>query len=447
MKPASSPGSSSPGPSSPGLVLAAPQSGSGKTVLTLALLRALARTGRRIASAKVGPDYIDPRFHEAASGIACPNLDAWAMRPELLHLIGGRQAARADLLLVEGVMGLYDGAADGSGSTADLAALFGLPVVLVVDAARQAQSVAALVRGFRDHGPARIAGVILNRVASDRHAAMLEASLAKIAMPVLGTVPRNADLALPARHLGLVQAGEHADLEAFLERAADIVSASVDLEALAALAAPLGFSNEARDGKTVRLAPLGQRIAIARDEAFAFAYPHLLEGWRDQGADLSLFSPLADEAPQPDADAIYLPGGYPELHAGRLSQNDGFLTGLRTAAARRRLVYGECGGYMVLGETLRDAAGIVHRMAGLLPLATSFEAPRLHLGYRRLKPMASLPWAGELTAHEFHYANVIGKGDAPRLFEAYDAEGTQCAPMGLVRDMVMGSFAHVIDRI
>ncbi|PTW62607.1 cobyrinic acid a,c-diamide synthase [Breoghania corrubedonensis] len=429
----------------PGLVLAAPHSGSGKTLVTLALLRAYARSGQRMTSAKVGPDYIDPKFHEAAAGGTCPNLDPWAMREPLLRALAQEQCADADLLLIEGVMGLYDGAADGTGSTADLAALLGLPVVLIIDAAKQAQSVAALVRGFRDHGPARVAGVILNRVGSGRHAAMLRESLDAIAMPVLGAVPRAPDLTLPARHLGLVQAGEHADLDAFLERAADLVSRSVDLDAVAGLAEPLAVSPD--DARTLRLAPLGQRIAIARDEAFAFAYPHLLEGWREQGAELSFFSPLANEAPQPGADAIYLPGGYPELHAGQLSQNAGFLAGLDMAAKRRALVYGECGGYMVLGEALTNADGTVHRMAGLLPLETSFQAPRLHLGYRRLTPCADRPWTGELTAHEFHYAGTVRSGDAPALFEASDAQGTKRDPMGLVRDTVMGSFAHVIDRL
>ncbi|MEI2385340.1 cobyrinate a,c-diamide synthase [Breoghania sp. JC706] len=433
----------------PGLLLAAPQSGSGKTVLTLALLRALARRGLCVASAKVGPDYIDPKFHEAASGLPCPNLDPWAMRPALLRDLASRQAAKADILIVEGVMGLYDGAADGTGSTADLAALLGLPVILIVDAARQAQSVAALVRGFRDHGhepdrePVRVAGVILNRVGSERHAGMLKASLETIAMPVLGAVPRAADLALPERHLGLVQAGEHADLDAFLERAADIVANAVDLDALARLAAPLALPGD--HIAPTRLAPLGQRIAVARDEAFAFAYPHLLEGWREQGAELSFFSPLADEGPAREADAVYLPGGYPELHAGLLAHNEGFLAGLKSAADRRALVYGECGGYMVLGEALTDAQGTIHRMAGLLPLETSFERPKLHLGYRRLTPCRSLPWAGALTAHEFHYASVLRTGDAPALFEACDAEGTRRPTMGLVRGVVMGSFAHVID--
>lgn len=427
----------------PGLVLAAPQSGSGKTVLTLALLRAFAKTGCHVASAKVGPDYIDPRFHEAASGTPCFNLDPWAMRAGLLHTIAANQARDRDLLLVEGVMGLYDGAMDGSGSTADLAGALALPIVLVVDAGRQAQSVAALVRGFRDHGPARIAGVILNRVGSERHGAMLRGALAAIGMPVFGAVPRSDDLALPERHLGLVQAAEHADLDVFLDRAAEIVAGAVDLAALRAAAMKL--ADPAPGGPVDALPPLGQRIAIARDAAFAFAYPHLLADWQRRGAELSFFSPLADEGPAADADAVFLPGGYPELHAGRLAAAGTFLDQLRAAAARGALVYGECGGYMTLGETLQDGEGIIHRMAGLLPLETSFATRRLHLGYRRLKPAAGAPWRFDLAGHEFHYASTVRTGDAPVLFEAADASGTQLAPCGLMRDTVMGSFAHLID--
>ncbi len=309
-------------------------------------------------------------------------------------------------------MGLYDAATDGRGSTAELAELLDLPIVLIVDAARQAQSVAALVRGFRDHGPARICGVILNQIGNPRHAQMIEEALGEIVMPVIDALPRVPELVLPERHLGLVQAGEYADLTAFLDKAADTVEANVDLDALAAIACPL--RRVSSDTPPTRLAPLGQHIAIARDEAFPFAYPHILQGWRNRGAEISFFSPLADEGPGPDCDAVYLPGGYPELHAGTLAHANRFRSDLRAAAARKALVYGEYGGYMVLGETRCDAEGTVHRMAGLLPLETSFRSPRLHLGYRRLTPRGPLPWAQELTAHEFHYASTE-RADQTRL--------------------------------
>lgn len=434
--------------SAPGVVVAAPASGSGKTVFTLGLLRRLRADGVSVASCKVGPDYIDPRFHEAASGRPCPNLDPWAMRPGTLARIARAAAGGAELLVVEGVMGLFDGAADGTGSTADLAAAMGWPVVLVLDVRAQAQSAAALVHGFRGFRPdVEVAGVVLNRVGGARHEEMLRAALAPLGLPVLGALPRAADLALPERHLGLVQAMEHADLDEFLDRAAALVGAHVDMAALLALARPGRAEPEAASEPA--LAPPGGRIALARDEAFAFAYPHLLDGWRSAGAEILAFSPLADEAPDPDADAVVLPGGYPELHGGRIAAAAGFLGGLRRAAARGTFVYGECGGYMVLGRGIEDADGTRHAMAGLLPVETSFARRRLHLGYRRATALADLPFAGRgavLRGHEFHYASVAGEPAAAPLFAAADARGTDLGPAGARAGSVCGSFLHLIDR-
>lgn len=416
-----------------GVILAAPASGSGKTTVTLALLRALARRRMAVRGAKSGPDYIDPRFHEAACGAECVNLDAWAMTPQRIRAL----AAGDGLLVIEGAMGLFDGAPpEGRGAVADLARLLALPVVLVVDAGRMAQSVGALVAGFAGHDPkVHVAGVILNNVGSERHERMLRAALGE--MPVLGAMPRDADLALPSRHLGLVQAAERADLEAFLERAADIAAERIDINALVALAAPIAAAPEA-----ARIAPPAQRIAVARDEAFAFCYPHMLRDWQGQGAEISFFSPLADEA-VPEADFVFLPGGYPELHAGRIAGAQNFLESLRKAAQTTD-IYGECGGYMVLGDGLIDARGTRHAMAGLLRLETSFQQRRLHLGYRRLIPHAG-PFEGPLMAHEFHYATTLGaKGAA--LFTSTDAEGLALGETGLVEGRVAGSFAHVIDR-
>jgi cobyrinic acid a,c-diamide synthase len=416
-----------------GVILAAPASGSGKTTVTLALLRALARRHMAVRGAKSGPDYIDPRFHEAACGAECVNLDAWAMTPQRIRAL----AAGDGLLVIEGAMGLFDGAPpEGRGAVADLARLLALPVVLVVDAGRMAQSVGALVAGFAGHDPkVHVAGVILNNVGSERHEQMLRAALGE--MPVLGAMPRDADLALPSRHLGLVQAAERADLEAFLERAADIAADRIDIDALVALAAPIAAAPEA-----ARIAPPAQRIAVARDEAFAFCYPHMLRDWQGQGAEISFFSPLADEA-VPEADFVFLPGGYPELHAGRIAGAQNFLESLRKAAQTTD-IYGECGGYMVLGDGLIDAHGTRHAMAGLLRLETSFQQRRLHLGYRRLIPHAG-PFEGPLMAHEFHYATTLGaKGAA--LFTSTDAEGLALGETGLVEGRVAGSFAHVIDR-
>ena len=420
-------------------LVGAPSSGAGKTTITLGLLRALRRRGVGVSSAKAGPDYIDPAFHAAASGAPCVNLDPFAMRGDLLRDLAGRGRQG---LIVEGMMGLFDGAADGSGSAADLAALLSLPAVLVVDCARQSHSVAALVRGFATHrDDIAVAGLILNRVASPRHERLLREALAPLGLPILGALPPRADLALPERHLGLVQAGEHAGLDDFLERAADWIDAGIDLSAL-----PSGSRPQA-SAAAVPLAPLGQRIAVARDEAFAFAYPHLLDGWRTAGADISFFSPLADEAPDAEADAVYLPGGYPELHAGRLSGAAKFHAGMKAAAGRDALIYGECGGYMMLGESLEDGEGRMHAMLGLLPLQTSFRTRQRHLGYRRMRPLGDLPWTQDLVGHEFHYATIVSEGDADRLFEAEDAIGTELGALGLRVGRTMGSFCHVIDRV
>lgn len=410
-------------------MIAAPASGCGKTTVTLGLLRAISRT-QTVRSAKSGPDYIDPRFHEAACGVPCVNLDAWAMSPARIKALAWGDTP----LIIEGAMGLFDGAPpDGKGASADLARLLGLPVVLVVDAAKMAGSVAPLVNGFINHDARiKIAGVILNNVGSPRHERMLRRALEGV--PIFGALPRAPQLLQPSRHLGLVQAQERPDLDAFLDQAADLIAAHVDIAALMRLDHELPNVQETRAP-----APPAQRIAVARDAAFAFTYPHILADWHAAGAEISFFSPLADEAPTA-ADLIYLPGGYPELHAGRLAANTTFLDALRNTSAQ---IYGECGGYMVLGDMLIDADGAAHQMAGLLRLETSFALRKLHLGYRTLTATTG-PFAGEWKGHEFHYATTMQAEGAP-LFTAEDAEGTQLPPMGLISGNVCGSFAHIID--
>lgn len=416
------------------IVVAAPSSGSGKTLITLGLLRAFRNAGLRVASAKVGPDYIDPRFHDAASGRPCYNLDPWAMNACQIKGLVAELARGADLVIIEGVMGLFDGPRGAKGSTADLAVMLGLPVIFTLDCRHQAQSAAALVHGFASYRKdLDLAGVILNRTASERHELLLRDALGDVVLLAL----RNDDaLAWPSRHLGLVQAQENKDLEVFVEAAALRVNHKPALERILDLARPLDGMASA----TV-LPPLAQTMAIARDDAFSFCYNHLVDGWRRMGAALSFFSPLADEAPDPHAKAVFLPGGYPELHAGRIAGNHRFMAGLRNHAG---LIYGECGGYMVLGESLIDSNGIGHAMAGLLPVTTSFAQRKLHLGYRQLEPLTGGPWNGRLMAHEFHYSTVVSEGPAERLFGARDAAGNSLDNMGLRRGNVMGSYAHVI---
>ena len=370
------------------------------------------------------------------------NLDPWAMPADRLRSLAALQATGAELLLVEGVMGLFDGAADNTGSTADLAATLGLPVILVVDAERQSQSVAALIAGFAHwRSDVQVAGIILNRVASTRHERMLAEAVAQTGLPLLGAMPRKPGMELPERHLGLVLPGEVNGFEAFLTAAATAVGDYVDLEALLRLSSPLPEAG----GAVAPLPPLGQHIAIARDAAFAFLYPHLLDGWRAQGASLGFFSPLADESPAADADAVFLPGGYPELHGGALAAASGFRNGLAAARDRGALIYGECGGFMVLGEAIVDKFGTSHAMTGLLPVTTRIDRPRRVLGYRRLIQSGDLPWPGRLMGHEFHYSSARQTRLRP-LFAATDARGEPLPPMGAVVGRVMGSYAHVIDR-
>jgi cobyrinic acid a,c-diamide synthase len=433
-----------------GLILAAPASGSGKTAVTLALLALARRLGRAISSAKVGPDYIDPAFHAAATGRPCFNLDGWAMRPETLRGVLAAAARDADFVLIEGVMGLFDGAATGpggtTGSTADLAAALDLPVVLVMDAKGQGATAGAVLEGLARHRrDVRVAGVIFNRVGGPGHRAILAAAAEAAHIPVFGCLPALSALSLPERHLGLRQAGEIADLGPFLAAAADAVAPHLDPATLLDIAAPIAGTGDALPG----LPPLGRWIAVARDVAFAFAYPAQLESWRRAGAALSFFSPLADEAPETAADAVFLPGGYPELHAGRLAGNRHYQDGLRAAAARGALVYGECGGYMALGESLIDAEGTAHPMAGLLPVSTSFAAPRLHLGYRRASLLEQGPLGrrgAAFAGHEFHYATVAREDGDAALFTATDAQGRGLGSIGRRCGNVMGSFLHVIDR-
>ncbi|THH38194.1 cobyrinate a,c-diamide synthase [Aliishimia ponticola] len=429
-----------------GVLISAPSSGTGKTTVMLGLLRALAQDGLTVQPFKSGPDYIDPAFHRAASGRASYNLDTWAMGGDLLSAIA-QQAQGADICVAEGSMGLFDGVATrgqtGFGSSAETAQRIGWPVVLVLDVGGQAQSAAATALGFRSYLPdLPFAGVILNRVASPRHERLTRQGMERAGLPVLGVLPRRGDLALPERHLGLIQAVEHPDLEAAIAGYAAFLRENVDLEAIKTAAAGAALP---KGGALPN--PPAQRIALAQDAAFSFTYPHLLEGWRSAGAEILPFSPLADEAPDAAADLVWLPGGYPELHAGRIAAAERFLSGLR-AHAQTRPVHGECGGYMALGAGLIDKDGTRHQMAGLLGLVTSYEKRKFHLGYRRATLGAPLPGfapGAVLRGHEFHYSTILDQPDAP-LAEVCDADGNPVPETGSARGHVTGTFFHLISE-
>lgn len=426
-------------------MISAVGSSSGKTLFTSGLIRALKNRGETICPFKVGPDFIDPAYLSLAAGTTCYNLDPWAMRPTRLAELVHHMPANA-YAVVEGVMGLFDGARDGTGSTADLSAQLGWPVILLVDVAGQGATAAAVVRGCLDHmAEVRPAAVVFNRVGGLAHQDLLEEAMAQLPVPILGYLERRPELSLPSRHLGLVQAGELENLDQILNQAADWVAGNIDLSRLT------GFFRPAKPHSlhdhSIGWQPLAQHVAVARDHAFGFCYPHLLNSWRRIGVEISFFSPLADETPNPSAGAVFLPGGYPELYAGVLSQSGRTIAALKQTQAEGKVIYGECGGYMFMGEALVDRQGQSHAMAGLLPLVTSFENPKIHLGYRRVLNLDANPLGVSglrFRGHEFHYATEIDNR-ANALFGVSDARGDKLGKVGARVGQVFGSFVHLVD--
>ncbi len=440
---------------SKGLIISAPSSGSGKTIVTLGIMRALKNRGVDIRPAKTGPDYIDSSYLAKAAGRKTLNLDSFAMgKNQLLGLASTYEGAgnkSDELLIVEGVMGLFDGAAVsrvtnvdhfpvGQGSSADLAIKMGLPVIIVVNCSSMAQSIGAIIYGFANFSKdINITGVILNLVGSKKHEMMLRDALLPLGIEVLGAIYRDDGLNIKSRHLGLILPNEIDDAEGLIIKAAKIVEKSLNLDRLIELSSSIKKAKP-----TSYLAPLGQHIAIAKDKAFAFIYEHFLLGWKEAGAQVSFFSPLANQAPDETADAVFLLGGYPELFGQELANADIFMAGLIKAKERDALIYGECGGFMVLGEALVDAKGVAHKMSGLLPITSTINKPKRVLGYRYLSHKSPLPWAENLVGHEFHYSSCSSNNLSP-LFEATDAKGDKLPAMGAVNKNVMGSYAHVIS--
>jgi len=444
----------------PRLLLAAPMSGSGKTTITAGLIAALSARGLAVAPFKCGPDYIDPSYHALAAGRPCANLDAWLAPPERLPGLLARRGAGADIALIEGVMGLFDGYAgdDDTGSSAHIARLTGTPVVIVLDVRAMARTAAALVAGLRDFDPqVRVVGVILNRAGSPRHAAMVRAAIEGDAgLPVLGALLRDEAIALPERHLGLVPTAEAGRWQPWLAEVRARVEAGVDLEALLALARaappldlPASALPAAAPEPPATPDPGDDRpiIAVSRDEAFSFLYDDNLDLLRDAGADIAFFSPLRDAALPAGTGALYLCGGFPELYAAQLSANSAMRAAIRAAAARGLPIYAECGGLMYLTETLIDAAGQAHPMVGLLP-GRSVMTPRLTLGYRTVRANgASWLWqSGEtVRGHEFHYSVWEDRpADLPWLYTCLpDALRPDARPEGACAGNILASYVHI----
>ena len=364
---------------------------------------------RRVQGFKVGPDYIDPMYHTAATGRPSRNLDAWMLPPAAVQLVFARAAATADVSIIEGVMGFFDGASADplDGSTAQMALLLAAPVILVVDCSHMSVSAAAVVHGFHTFMPkVNIAGVICNRVGGERHAAWLREAITQYGVPVLGCLPYLPDLAIPERHLGLLTVEErpHA-VQTFLAGAREAMARYVDLEAVVGLAeaAPPLPDNA---GLPAASSDVVVRIGVARDEAFCFYYADNLDALRAAGAEVVLFSPLRDAALPPGISGLYFGGGYPEIYAAALSANRPLLAAVREAHAHGMPIYAECGGLMYLTEALEDAEGKHHPMVGIVPGVCRMER-RLTMGYRevRLATDGLLGAAGQrLRGHEFHYS-------------------------------------------
>lgn len=374
--------------SCPALLIAAPASGQGKTTVTAALARLHARQGKRVRVFKCGPDFLDPMILARASGQPVYQLDLWMVGEEESRRLLWQAAGEADLILIEGVMGLFD----GNPSAADLARRFGVPVLAVIDGAAMAQTFGALAHGLASFQPdLQFSGVLANRVGSTRHGEILRDSLPE-AIRWYGALPRSADVELPSRHLGLVQADELADLDARLEAAADALEASADV------ALPPAVSFAAPLSRTVEPLLQGVRIGVARDAAFAFLYQANLDLLRQLGAELVFFSPLADTA-LPLVDSLYLPGGYPELHLRALADSQGMAEAIRTHHAAGKPILAECGGMLYLLDGLTDKAGTRGAMLGLLPGEARLQPRLTALALQTVE----LP-EGRLRGHTYHHS-------------------------------------------
>jgi cobyrinic acid a,c-diamide synthase len=426
------------------VVIAGVASGVGKTTIATGLMGALAARGLRVQGFKVGPDYIDPSYHTQVTGRPSRNLDSWLLPLPTLRALFARAAADADVAVVEGVMGLYDGRQQGS--TAAVARLLGLPVVLVLDVSRQARSAAATALGFRLLDPAvRLVGVILNRVGSEAHrATVTEAIESAAGLPVLGALGRDAGLAVPERYLGLVPRFENPGGGEYLARGVAAVERGVDLGRLLTRCEVPPPSPPA-DASLFPSAPLPPRarLAVARDRAFGFYYADALDLLAAHGLELAAFSPLADPTLPDGTDGVYLGGGFPELFAADLAANRPLLRQLRRAARRGLPIYAECGGLMYLARTLTDAAGARHRLAGLVPADVSLVGARLTLGYHEATAAADslLLQRGEsVRGHEFHYSRIEPAASAR---PAYAIAGRVPAAEGYARDGLLASYLHL----
>lgn len=430
-----------------GVLIAGTHSGVGKTTVATGLMAALRQQGYKIQPFKVGPDYIDPSYHEAACGLPSRSLDSWLLAPAVMNEFFCRAMAGKDLAIVEGVMGLYDGFRGESdeGSSAQVAKLLGLPVILVVDASAAARSVGATVLGFKQFDRSvNITGVILNGITGEKHLEFVKPSLARAAVSLLGHLPRKPTIALPQRHLGLVPSREGATRQDFYGCLAEQVRQTIDIDGILALAAPIAASPRP-ESMIFPHRPLRPKVAIAvaMDKAFNFYYPDSLDLLTAWGAEIVPFSPLEDRAPPGLIGGVYIGGGFPELYARELSGNDAMPSALRSAALRGMPVYAECGGLMYLGNSIEDEEAHEFPMARILPCRSTINGTRLTLGYRQVEALDDSPLMkrGEsVRGHEFHLSALKETPDVQAVYRVLDQDGRH---EGFRVNNVLASYIHL----
>jgi len=438
----------------PRLVLAGTHSGVGKTTLATGLMAALKKRERPIQGYKVGPDYIDPSYHAAATGKASRNLDRWLLGEQLPSVFA--QSVGESWAVIEGVMGLFDGMTGtaGFGSTADVAKLLHAPIILIVDASSMSRSVAALVHGFNTYDPeVNLQGVILNRVKSVGQEKILREALKDLQIPVLGVLPKEAALHLPERHLGLVPVGESGLLEGFIDTLSELVTKHIDLEQVERIMLGAPDLDDSifvkKNNVSIPAKPVTQktefRLGVAQDEAFLFYYTDALDLAKELNFNIVPFSPLHDVALPPDLDGIFIGGGFPELHLDLLSKNLTFLDSLRSYVASGKPVYAECGGYMYLGRSITDFEGREFPLAGLIPMKAEMTQRLQGIGYKRgvfREDNFLGPRGTTVQGHEFHYSRVTYDQEFPPTYELFKGDHFDRME-GYAKDNIVASYLHL----
>lgn len=416
----------------PAFVIAAPKSNSGKTIITLGLIQALVNRHLSVQPFKCGPDYIDPMHHSEVASRPSYNLDLWMASNKHVQELFASKSVLADVAVVEGVMGLFDGANKDEGSTAALARLLNLPIVLVVDAASMAYSAAPLLFGFKNFDPSLyIAGVIFNRVGSESHYHFLQQAATDAGVKSLGYIPRNEQLKMESRHLGLFLPTEQENNHP-VQVAAGLIEKHIDLDSLLEMCqVDILQKHQDKSSKIKKIF----KVAFARDEAFNFSYQANIDCLNKLG-EVQFFSPLHDKI-LPCADLVWLPGGYPELYLEQLSKNQSMMQQIRQHAENGKAVLAECGGMMYMGKSITNKEGKRYSMVDLLAIHTSFEKMKLHLGYRQLK-YENQDWRG----HEFHFSNM--ELNEPKAnFEVKTARGKDVDMPIFRKQNVWGSYLHL----